>query len=574
MKNKYIFGALAVAAAMSMTSCSDFLDDNRLPLSSQTANPEFWSSSVNVDNQISTFYNDYYGYGNRASTNGTFYFSWLSDDQCGRHSINDWTFKAIPASSASYDGPYEEIRRANLVIAGVATSTLFPEEKSNYTALARLHRARQYYQLVQRYGDVILTKEPISVTDTEALYAERTNRNTVMDFVLDDLNYAVENISAENGKTTFSRDMAQAFKLEVCLFEGAFAKYHQNDAARSKKFFEEAEKAGLAVADKYPVCDDYASLYNRINYGDLAGNGEIIMYKGYQKNVFMNSISDYSNASDGVAGITRDAFNSFLFKDGKNATTTPATTYPTTDAGVAEGDAAMSIQNLLDVRDGRLSAITYPYAAYVKMSWKASNTGGMVSSTGYGVKKFNNPSMPYDDLNSINKNYCSAPLFWGARVCVGLLEAKAELGNIADADLNKYMKPLWKRAGFDQAAIDGLTVAYLNGLNDTANNMGVSSLIWEIRRLRRCELMLDDGIRYWDLIRWHQLELLDTSKHPNVILGVNVTNAPIQPELVTDGYLNGSFGSSRTFDNKYYLYPIPSGQRQLNNKLTQNPGWE
>lgn len=574
MKNKYIFGALAVAAAMSMTSCSDFLDDNRLPLSSQTANPEFWSSSVNVDNQISTFYNDYYGYGNRASTNGTFYFSWLSDDQCGRHSINDWTFKAIPASSASYDGPYEEIRRANLVIAGVATSTLFPEEKSNYTALARLHRARQYYQLVQRYGDVILTKEPISVTDTEALYAERTNRNTVMDFVLDDLNYAVENISAENGKTTFSRDMAQAFKLEVCLFEGAFAKYHQNDAARSKKFFEEAEKAGLAVADKYPVCDDYASLYNRINYGDLAGNGEIIMYKGYQKNVFMNSISDYSNASDGVAGITRDAFNSFLFKDGKNATTTPATTYPTTDAGVAEGDAAMSIQNLLDVRDGRLSAITYPYAAYVKMSWKASNTGGMVSSTGYGVKKFNNPSMPYDDLNSINKNYCSAPLFWGARVCVGLLEAKAELGNIADADLNKYMKPLWKRAGFDQAAIDGLTVAYLNGLNDSANNMGVSSLIWEIRRLRRCELMLDDGIRYWDLIRWHQLELLDTSKYPNVILGVNVTNAPIQPELVTDGYLNGSFGSSRTFDNKYYLYPIPSGQRQLNNKLTQNPGWE
>lgn len=574
MKNKYIFGALAVAAAMSMTSCSDFLDDNRLPLSSQTANPEFWSSSVNVDNQISTFYNDYYGYGNRDSTNGTFYFSWLSDDQCGRHSINDWTFKAIPASSASYNGPYEEIRRANLVIAGVATSTLFPEEKSNFTALARLHRARQYYQLVQRYGDVILTKEPISVTEPEPLYTERTNRNTVMDFVLEDLNYAVENIAAEKGKTTFSRDMAQAFKLEVCLFEGAFAKYHQNDAARSKKFFEEAEKAGLAVADKYPVCDDYASLYNRINYGDLAGNGEIIMYKGYQKNVFMNSISDYSNASDGVAGITRDAFNSFLFKDGKNATTTPATTYPTTDAGVAEGDAAMSIQNLLDVRDGRLSAITYPYAAYVKMSWKASNTGGMVSSTGYGVKKFNNPSMPYDDLNSINKNYCSAPLFWGARVCVGLLEAKAELGNITDADLNKYMKPLWKRAGFDQAAIDGLTVAYLSGLNDTANNMGVSSLIWEIRRLRRCELMLDDGIRYWDLIRWHQLELLDTSKHPNVILGVNVTNAPIQPELVTDGYLNGSFGSSRTFDNKYYLYPIPSGQRQLNDKLTQNPGWE
>jgi len=101
MKNKYILSALAVAAAMSMTSCSDFLNDNRYPLSSQTVNSEFWSNPVNVENQISTFYNDYYGYGNGASTNGTFYYSWLSDDQCGRHDINDWTYKAIPASSAS-----------------------------------------------------------------------------------------------------------------------------------------------------------------------------------------------------------------------------------------------------------------------------------------------------------------------------------------------------------------------------------------------------------------------------------------------------------------------------------------
>lgn len=356
MKNKYILGALAVAAAMSSTSCSDFLNDNREPLSSQIVNANFWSNSVNIDNQVATFYNDYYGYGNGASTNGTFYYSWLSDDQCGRHDINDWTFKAIPSSSGSYNGPYEEIRRANLILQGLQSSTLDRDVKANYEGLARLHRARQYYQLVQRYGDVILVTKPLDITDTEVLYASRTNRNSVMDFVLEDLNYAVENISAQSGKTTFSKDMAQAFKLEVCLYEGSFAKYHQNDAARAKKFFEEAEKAGLAVADKYPVCNDYGSLYNRINYGDLAANGEIIMYKGYAKSVFMNSITDYSNASDGVAGITRDAFNAFLFKDGKNATTTPATTYPTTDEGVAVGNNAMSIQNLLDVRDGRLSA--------------------------------------------------------------------------------------------------------------------------------------------------------------------------------------------------------------------------
>lgn len=86
-------------------------------------------------------------------------------------------------------------------------------------------------------------------------------------------------------------------------------------------------------------------------------------------------------------------------------------------------------------------------------------------------------------------------MFWGGRLYVGILEAKAELGTLTDADLTKYMKPLWERAGIDTSK---LTVAFLNGINDPKNKMGVSSLIYEIRRLRRCELMLDDGIRYWD----------------------------------------------------------------------------
>ncbi|MDY2917781.1 MAG: RagB/SusD family nutrient uptake outer membrane protein [Muribaculaceae bacterium] len=41
-----------------------------------------------------------------------------------------------------------------------------------------------------------------------------------------------------------------------------------------------------------------------------------------------------------------------------------------------------------------------------------------------------------------------------------------------------------------------------------------------------------------------------------------------------DGYVNCTWGQNRKFEEKYYLYPIPSGQIQLNNQLTQNPGWE
>ena len=488
-----------------MTSCDDFLNDNRYPLSQQTVNAEFWNNSVNVQNQINYFYEDYSGYGNGAG-GGTFYWSWLSDDQSGRQAFADWTFKTVPPTSSSWNAPYIEIRRANLVIQGVEASTLTTSEKANFLGLARMYRARGYYDLVRRYGDVPLVTTPLDPADDASLFGPRTARNTVMDLVLEDLNFAVENISAQSGKTVFSKDMAQAFKAEVCLTEGTYAKYHQNDNARAQKFLQEAVKAGEAVAGSYPI-GDYKALYQSFRtagggYDGLSANPEIIMFKPYENGVFMNSISDYSNASDGVAGITRDAFDAFVFKDGKPAA---LTSYNNTDHGTPDGAASVSIADLLAVRDARLSVITYDHIFFQGMSWGAPNTVGQWSSTGYGVQKFNNLTVPQSIVNEINKNYLCAPLYWGARVYVTILEAKAELGTLSDADITKYMKPLWDRAGIDTS---NLNLAFLTNMNDPANNMNVSSLIWEIRRLRRCELMLDDGLRYWDLVRWHPMRRL------------------------------------------------------------------
>ena len=83
-------------------------------------------------------------------------------------------------------------------------------------------------------------------------------------------------------------------------------------------------------------------------------------------------------------------------------------------------------------------------------------------------------------------------------------------------NLNNTINKLQARAGLPDMTT--------TPADDPANNMGVSNLIWEIRRCRRCELMFDNWYRYWDLIRWHQLELLDSKKHPNVFLGANLEN--------------------------------------------------
>ena len=571
MKKHIILGAI-VAMGLAATSCDDFLNDNRYPMSQQTVNPEFWSNPVNVENQINYFYQDYLGYGNGTGT-GAFYFTTLNDDQCGRNSFTNWKNTNTSPSSSNWSSPYTEIRRAFQVIEGLnSQNTIQGTQLNDFMGKCYLHIARQYYALVRCYGDVPLVKSMLD-TDSPELYGPRVNRNEVVDYIMECLDNAIANISAQSSKTAFSKDLASAVKVEVALYEGAYAKYHQNNAARSQQYYQIAATTGEALAAKYPICDDYSSLYKSLRvagqgYNGLTNNGEVIFMKAYEQGVFMHSIMDYSCASDGIAGLTKSAFDAYVFKDGLPKS---KTSYNNTDQGVPDAAAQeLSIANLLEVRDQRLAMTTYDHVFFPGMAWAGPNTATMWSMTGYGVSKYDNFETSFSDATTANKGYTCAPLFWGARVNLAVLEAKAELGTITDADLSTYMLPLWKRAGIEATP----TVAFLSGINDPANNMNVSSLIWEIRRCRRCELIMDDDIRYWDLVRWHQLQLLDTNQNPDILMGAYVANAPVKCEAMTGNYANCSYnGNQRIFDNKQYLFPIPTGQIQLNPALTQNPGW-
>jgi hypothetical protein len=192
----------------------------------------------------------------------------------------------------------------------------------------------------------------------------------------------------------------------------------------------------------------------------------------------------------------------------------------------------------------------------------------MTSSTGYGISKYDNKEIANAYRNQTNANFTHAPLFWLAVIYLQYAEATAELGTITQSDLDNSINKLRTRAG-----LPALTVGV--GFNDPANNMAVSNLIWEIRRERRSELMLDNWNRYWDLVRWHQLDKLDSSVYPDVLLGANIVNAPAYDKAVqkVGTYIDGSKKMSRKYDKKYYWYPIPSDQISLNDKLIQNPGW-
>jgi hypothetical protein len=564
MKRIYKYFAVALAVT-TLASCDDFIEDNRYPLDEQTNSPMYWNNAANVTNQCNTFYNNYYGYG-RGDSGGLFYYKTLSDDQAGR-SFTNWTYVNALASMSDWSSPFVEIRRANYIINNVRTSSLSDVEKRNYEGIARLNRAWQYFDLVRKFGDVQWIGVVVDPADSEVVYAARDDRDVVMDSVLADLNYACANIKAQSGKTAWSKDMANAMKADITLWEGTFCKYRTQadngkaaDAARAEKFLKECVTACEKVmASGYEIGDDYQATYNSTS---LSGSNNIIFFKEYQNNLMYHSLIAYTCSSTQINGMTKDAFDAYLFKDGKPLA---LTTENKSDVGEVDADGNYSIAKLLEVRDGRLAKTIDPIVYYQGMSWARSGAMEMTSSTGYGVSKYDNVDLPLDNRTQTVKNYTCAPIYWLEVVYCNYAEAKAELGTITDADLDKTINKLYARAGLPALKANV-------GFSDPANNWGVSDIIWEVRRCRRCELMFDNWFRYWDLVRWHKLDKLDSQKNPNILLGANMTAAPVDI-LNVGGYVDGSHGGVRVYNSKYYLYPIPTDQITLNDKLTQNPGW-
>ena len=576
MKKIFLF----FAAGLLLSSCSDLLDTEPYD---QFTKQNYFTSENNVKLFANYFYNTFTGYG---SGSGDYYFNTLNDDQAST-GITNWTFTSVPGTSGAWNTPYVEIRRANTLIANVpGISSMSDAAKNNWIGIGRLYRAWQHYKLVRAYGDCYYVDKELDATDEDILYGPRQPRNDVMDKVLEDLNFACSNITADEGsKVAFNKWVALAMKAEICLFEGTYSKYVTKNNDRANTYLAEAKNACLEIMNsgKYSLNSDYKSNFDS---EDLSKNPEMILYKHYVLGVMGHGTIDYTCGSTQVNGMNKDAFDSYLFTDGKPLALTSMDKSDkgkvvTLDDNSGYGEAAhIDITDVLARRDPRLSAavdhiLQFPGSGYARFGGAQST-----SSTGYGVMLFDNEKYAKDangkDTNgnrqSTYGNYSDAPIFWYAEILLNYAEACAELGNITDADLNKSINLLRDRVNMPH-----LTTAVAA---DPANNMGVSPLIWEIRRERRVEMMYCMNDRYYSLQRWNQLDKLDTQKYPNLSRGAYVMGFDAEGVKLTDvdidadGYINcKNNGAERIYSDKYRLFPIPNDQANLNPQIGQNPGW-
>ena len=565
---KSVLYALA-ASVMVLASCNDMLDKS--PRSEFSHNPTFWSNAHSVESYSNTLYENYSGYG-QGGSGGWFYFKSLSDDQANPN-FDNWTFTSVPNTSSYWSSPFEEIRRCNYLIEGMAISSLADGVKKNYEAVARLNRAWQYFQLVREYGDVQwYEKVVLDPNNEEEVNQPRTDRDVVMDNIVADLDFAIENLTTVKAGNAWSKHMALAMKSDVCLFEGTYCKYRTQedngkpaDAARAQKYLQLAVAASQELMNAgYALSANYGDVYNSLN---LNGNPEVIFWRNYHKDVLGHSTVDYTTGSTAQRGITKDAVDAFLFRDGKPLATT---SLDTDDKAELDKTGHYSIKKMLANRDKRLSVIIDSIVCFKGHGWpRDPQLAEMTSSTAYTIAKYDNALMGTDNptlyRNGIGSGYTDAPIFWISVVYLNYAEAKAELGTLTQEDLNNTVNKLLARG-----EVPALT---LTPAADPANNHGVSNLLWEIRRCRRCELMTDNWYRYWDLVRWHQLDKLDSNKYPNINRGANLSNVP-NCEVALDGGYVIATSATRTFDKKHYFWPIPQNQITLGNKTTQNDGWK
>lgn len=532
-------------------SCSK---DLNVDTPDQFSDDNFWTSENNVRTYNWGFYALFTGFG--TGTTADFYFSTLSDDQ------NAATFQnfALTAPTTSADWDWTYVRKANIMLERINQVPMSDEAKKHWNGIAKFFRAMDYFNKVKTFGGVPYISKSLDVAQTDVIYKPRDTRQLVMDSVLSDINYAVENIRVNDGDNVVNRDVALALKARICLFEGSYRVYHTElSLPDADKFLTQGKDAcEKLMTGKYTLNADYRSIYSSM---DLAGNKEVLLYKRYLAGVLTHSVIGYTNATTQMSGLTKSAVEAYPATDG----------LPISQSPLYQGD--NTITTLRANRDNRLLGTIDNFLCY-----NGTLVNGYSSSTGYRPSKFLNPAS--NQLAPFNET--DAPIFYYPEVLLNYAEITGILDQIGkltfiQADMDKSVNLLRTRAGIAKLNVTGggNVSAGTTAIADPKRDADVSPLMWEIRRERRVELMMN-GFRYQDLMRWKKGKYLDRAQNVEAFLGAKV---PDNGKVLrnAEGYIVPYATTlTRTFvDPKNYLSAIPTGQISLypSNTLQQNPGW-
>lgn len=550
MKNGYNI-YLIFLAIIAFASCKKDSFLNRYPLSDVSPKNFFKDET-----DLQLYCNQYY------STLPTQYFVDLDDNSDDKANASANQFLAgtytVPTSGGGWD--FSFIRTCNYFLANYSKANATADIKNTYVGETLFFRANDYWEKVKQFGDVPYINKYITDTSKSELHGIRMPHKQVMDSVLKDINFAVDHLPVSAADGRINKYIALALKARICLWEGTYRKYF--GVGDETPYLQAASDAAVQIMNSgqysiYTTGHPQTDYYNLFIQDELRGNPEAIMPMRYLTTVLTNNFDrQLGEAGDGYS---KNFVRSYLCTDGLPTSLSPLYKGDGTPDNEATNRDPRYEQEIatrgFDFLNGDL--ITLP------------RIGTSVTSTGYQPIKGRSSSIAA--WNADQSTY-DVFIFRYAETLLIEAEATAELGTCTQATLDLTINKLRDRVGMPHMIIANL-------VKDPKSDFPtLPVLIDEIRRERRVELA-SEGFRFDDLHRWHAGTLVN---NPETVLGMKLTPAlraqyPVDQvsSIITDAnnYIEVYPGSTRTWNDKLYLYPIPTQELTLNPNLKQNPGW-
>lgn len=487
---------------------------------------------------------------------------------------------------------WEKLREMNFFLSR-ASQVEDESVRLEYEGLTRFFRAYFYFEKVKRYGDVPWVDRPLG-SDEEELYKGRDSRESVMEKVMEDVDFAIANLPEVQNVYRVTRWTARALKSRIALFEGTFRKYHGLDGY--EEFLQACVNASEPfLTGPYSIYTSGSTPYQDLFTSQDAIETEIILARAYTSAIsgMTHDVNGHlTGATMGRPGMTRNVVNMYLMRDGSRYTD-------------QENYAIKTFVEECKNRDLRM-AQTLRTPGYKRIGGSKELAPDLSrSTTGYQLIKYLTEEKY--DANKASTN--DMPLFRLAEVLLNYAEAKAELGTLKQADLDNTIRPLRVRAGLpdlDMEEANANPDPYLSSpetgyANVTGDNKGV---ILEIRRERTLETPME-GLRYWDIMRWKEGKrfekpieglyfpgtgeydldgngsvdvcIYDTEKAPGNsadVLYLKLGSDIVLSEGTSGNVLAHSTQQRIWNEERDYLYPIPTDDRVLTQgAISQNPGW-
>lgn len=610
-QHKYLLPLLALG--MAFTGCN--MDEE--PMSSATVDMVF-GSQKGIEAYATSFYDFLPSREESVKLDGTSDYG--SKNAIGGREIGAYTV----TSSSSWS--WGTLRNINYFLEHNTNPKVSEGVRTNYNAQARMWRAFFYFDKLMTYGEVPWIDKTFNNPDDPDLLAPRDTRDVIVNHIIDDLDYAIANISETKvtpNSNSINRWTACLLKARVCLFEASWRRYHANDQldfARTgckqytpAQLYTLAAEAAKEIMDKGPY-----SIYEGKAYANGRGSyRELFISDAAVKQEVMLGIQ--TDVALGAPGYANWWYNSSTYGPHLSMSRKFAKTYLNIDGTpYNELRADGSYKEFKEETTGRDLRLNQTIRAcdYTCRNAQGTYVTTPVNYTGHSMSGYQFTKYVLDDdlIDNGANNYNDVPYMRFAEVLLIFAEAKAELGTLTDSDWANTVGRLRKRAGITGGCdltgtltskptkADPYMASYYPGVTDPS--------ILEVRRERAIELCLE-GFRMADLLRWGAADLyaadpwegvfipaLDTpldmngdgtsdlycydkgkgaapKQYASIALHIGTSgNNKLNVVPVAGGYLlKNNTGANRSWPARQYLYPIPQVVIQKNPNLTQNPGW-